>query len=80
MNQKQIKSIVNELDNGITQLYESLKLGKPPKKIRKLIARSSKRIGKEIKANLKEEARRIIAKQKGEVKKLKSKKRKTILR
>jgi|JI10StandDraft_1071094.scaffolds.fasta_scaffold00166_13 uncharacterized membrane-anchored protein YhcB (DUF1043 family) len=80
MNQTEIKELVDKLDNGFTQVYELLKLGKPTKKLRKLIAKSAKRIGKEIKENLKEEAKRLAKNQKSARKKLKPKKKKTILR
>lgn len=80
MNQTEIKELIVKLDSGFTQVYESLKLGKPTKKLRKLIAKSTKKIGKEIKANLKEEAKRLAKHQKSARKNLKSRKKKSTLR
>ncbi|MBX2896854.1 MAG: hypothetical protein KF763_15515 [Cyclobacteriaceae bacterium] len=75
MNQKEIKKLVDELENGFTQTFESLKLGTATKKIRKLIARAAKRIGKEVKANLKQEAKRLKQHKKSILKKASPKKK-----
>ncbi len=77
MKDKEIRVITIQIETGLTQIYQSLNLGEPSKKIRKELARSAKRIGKEIKAHKKEEAKRAAKALKKDRQALKAEKKKT---
>jgi hypothetical protein len=68
MKEKDSSEFAGRIETGLSQVYTTLAVGEPTKKIRKLFARSAKKISKEIKQHLKAEVKREAKKKKAELK------------
>lgn len=73
MKEKDSNEFAQRIETGLSQVYTTLEVGEPTKKIRKLFARSAKKIGKEIKQHLKDEVKREAKKKKADLKARKKK-------
>ena len=73
MKEKDSNELGLRIETGLSQLYTTLQIGEPTKKIRKILAKSAKKISKEIKEHLKDEAKRKAKQKKADLKALKKK-------
>lgn len=75
MKESEAKQVTLQIENGLIQIYATLQVGEPTKKIRKIFTKLSKKITKEIKSHLKENAKREAKKKKAELVALKKKRK-----
>lgn len=73
MKEKDSNEFGLRIETGLSQIYKTLQIGEPTKKIRKIFAKSAKKVSKEIKAHLKNEVKQEAKKKKAALKALKKK-------
>ncbi len=80
MKEKDSKDFGLSIETGLNEVYATLAVGEPTKKIRKIFAKSAKKISKEIKVHLKDVQKQEVKKKKADLKALKKKQEKSKLK